>query len=413
MQDQPEHIAVVGAGHAAGQLLVSLRQRNYAGRITLVGDESWYPYQRPPLSKKFLLGELAVERLFVKPPSFYDDPGLSVRLGEEVGAIDTGAKALRTSRGDVVPYDSLVLATGASPRRLGLPGADLGGIHYLRSIGDVEAIRPGLVPGCRLTVIGAGYIGLEVAAVARMLGARVTVVEKLERVLSRVVSPAVSSFYEVEHRAQGVEFRLGADVLGFDGSRRVAAVRTSAGPVEADLVIVGIGVAPNTILAATAGLATDDGIVVDTRCRTTGEAIFAIGDCTNHPNPLLGRRLRLESVHNALEQAKTAAANLCGEALEYAQIPWFWSDQYDLKLQIAGISEGYDQTVLRGDPASRSFACLYLRQGRLLAVDAINRARDFMQAKPLIAAGAVIDPALLADANSALQDLPVISVRDS
>jgi len=409
MAESSGNIVIVGGGHAAGQLAVSLRQRNHPGRITLIGDERWYPYQRPPLSKKFLLGELAVERLYVKPPSFYEHPTFVVRLGERVDEIDRDARRIRTAGGEIVDYDSLVLATGASPRRLGVDGSTLPGIHYLRSIDDVNAIRPRLVPGCRLAVIGAGYIGLEVAAVARTLGATVTVVEKLERVLSRVVSPAVSAFYESEHRAHGVVFRLGTDVVGFEGSDHVTAVRTSAGRIEADTVIVGIGVTPNTGLATDAGLAVDNGIVVDAHCRTGDDSVYAIGDCTSHPNPLLGRNLRLESVHNALEQAKTAAANICGEPLEYAQVPWFWSDQYDLKLQIAGISDGYDQAILRGDPASRSFSCLYLQRGRLLAVDAINNARDFMQAKALIAARACIDPVLLADPGTALQEMPVLA----
>jgi len=402
------NIVIVGGGHAAGQLAVSLRQRRHPGRITLIGDETWYPYQRPPLSKKFLLGELAVERLYVKPPSFYEDPAFVVRLGERVDAIDRKERKVCTAAGDFVAYDNLVLATGASPRRLRVDGSTLAGIHYLRNIDDVNSIRPGLVRGCRLAVIGAGYIGLEVAAVARMLGATVTVIEKLDRVLSRVVSPAVSAFYESEHRAHGVDFRLGTDVIGFDGSDHVSAVRTSAGRIGADMVIIGIGVTPNTELAAAAGLAIDNGISVDAQCRTNDDSIYAIGDCTNHPNPLLGRNLRLESVHNALEQAKTAAANICGEPLEYAQVPWFWSDQYDLKLQIAGISDGYDQAILRGDPTSRSFSCLYLQRGRLLAIDAINHARDFMQAKALIAARSVFDPVLLADPATALQEMPVL-----
>jgi len=407
MPHREQHIVVVGAGHAAGQLVVSLRQHKHEGRITLIGDERWPPYQRPPLSKKFLLGELATERLFVKPLSFYDVPGVALRTGERVASIDRASKTVTTAAGESIGYDRLVIATGATPRRLDLPGAGLPGVHYLRNIDDVDTIRPALVPGCKLAVVGAGYIGLEVAAVARMLGAEVTVLEKLDRVLSRVVSPAVSSFYEAEHRTRGIEFRLGVDVKGFDGSERVTAVHTTAGAIAADLVVIGIGVIPATDLAAAAGLRTEDGILVDVHCRTDDEAVYAIGDCTNHPNPLFGRRLRLESVHNAVEQARTAAANLCGEPLEYVQVPWFWSDQYDLKLQIAGISAGYDQSILRGNPASGSFSCLYLRDGRLLAIDAINSARDFMQAKPLIAAGAMMAPAQLADPALALKDIPV------
>jgi 3-phenylpropionate/trans-cinnamate dioxygenase ferredoxin reductase subunit len=401
-----QKIVIVGAGHGAGQVAASLRQKKYAGKITLLGDESWFPYQRPPLSKKFLAGELPAERLFFKPPSFYDDADIDVRLDTRVIEIERDRKCITTHDGGSIGYDDLVLATGSRPRRLRLPGADLKGVHYLRSIDDVEAIRADMANSRRLVVIGAGYIGLEVAAVAAKMGLDVTVVEMEDRVMSRVVSPELSQFFQAVHTENGVAFRLSARVKGISGNGRVAGVVLDGEEtVAADIVIIGIGIAPNKELAADAGLATGDGIVVDDRCRTSDSCIYAIGDCTWHPNALLGTELRLESVHNALEQAKTAAANICGEDLRYAQVPWFWSDQYDLKLQIAGISWGYDQVILRGDPESRSFACLYLRDGELICVDAVNRPKEFMQSKPLIAAHAKIDPGKLADTDIDLKDM--------
>ena len=402
----PEKIVIVGAGHAAGQVVASLQQMKFSGDITLVGEEPWYPYQRPPLSKKFLAGELAAERLYVKPESFYADANVAALLDTRVDSIDREAKTIKTSAGEVLPYDTLVLALGAEPRHVDLPGASLQGVSYLRTISDVDKLRSELRNGCKLTIIGAGYIGLEVAAVASKLGAQVTVVEMLDRVMSRVVSPEISAFYDAEHRQHGVELMLNTKISRFCGDQHITAVELENGDqIETDLVLVGIGVIPNTGLAATADLAVNNGIVVDDHCRTSDPAIYAIGDCTLHPNALLGRDLRLESVHNALEQAKTAASNICGIDKHYAQIPWFWSDQYDLKLQIVGLSTGYDQVVIRGDMASRSFACLYLREQILIAVDAVNDPRDFVQAKTLIADNAIIDPDILAYTDIALKDM--------
>ena len=270
----------------------------------------------------------------------------------------------------------------------------------------MTAIRNQLANGTRLAIVGAGYIGLEVAAVASNMGADVTVIEMEDRVMSRVVSPALSEFYQKEHDSHGVGIVLSTGVTGFGGDGRVDAVKLSSGnQIAADLVVIGIGIVPNTELAADAGLEVDNGIVVDDHCRTSDPDIFAVGDCTQHPNDIYGCRMRLESVHNAVEQAKTAAGNICGEDVSYAQVPWFWSDQYDLKLQIAGLSKGYDQAIVRGDPVSRSFACLYLQDGALIAVDAVNSPKDFMQSKALIAAHAVIDPALLANTENELKNI--------
>lgn len=401
-----ETVLVIGAGHAAGQFVSTLRQKGWDGRIVLAGEEPWVPYQRPPLSKKYLAGELERSRLYFKPPGFYEDAHVDLHLSTRVTALDTAGRRAQLESGGSVDWDHCVIATGSRVLRLQAPGADLPGIHYLRTIDDVDGIRAHFAPGARLVVVGAGYIGLEVAAVAAAAGLDVTVLEMAERVMSRVVSPDVSEFYEAEHRRHGVHLRLGEGVSGFEGVDRVQAVTTAAGErVPADFVVVGIGIEPVTELAAGAGLPCDDGILVDEYCRTRADDVYAVGDCTRHPNGIYGRQLRLESVHNALEQAKTAAAGICGEAAPYNQVPWFWSDQYDLKLQIAGLAEGYDEMVMRGDPAARSFACFYLAGGRLLAVDAVNSPREFMLAKPLIAAAATPSPQALADPDVSLKDL--------
>jgi 3-phenylpropionate/trans-cinnamate dioxygenase ferredoxin reductase subunit len=401
-----KRVVIVGAGHAAGQLVATLKQLKFAGDITLIGEEPWYPYQRPPLSKKFLAGTLPAERLYVKPASFYSDPNISVLRNTRVESIDRARKTVKTRDGKSLPYDALVLAVGARPRQIELPGANLDGIYYLRTIGDVQDIRSRLTENCKLTIVGAGYIGLEVAAVASQLGAHVAVVEQLGRVMSRVVCPEVSSFYDAEHRRHGVNLLLGTAIGGFSGNGGIESVDLQNGDkLESDLVLVGIGVLPNTEIASQAGLSIDNGIVVNDRCQTEDPEIFAVGDCTNHPNALMGKRLRLESVHNALEQAKTAASNICGIDKQYAQIPWFWSDQYDLKLQIAGLSTGYDKVIIRGDMSTRSFACLYLHDDQLIAIDAINNPKDFVQSKALIANNAVIDAKILANPELALKDM--------
>ena len=401
-----QQTVIIGAGHAAGQLVTSLRQKGYAGNIVLLGDEPYLPYQRPPLSKKFLAGELPAERLFVKPPAFYDDQNIDVRLGTRVTAIDREAKTVETDAGDVVAYTTLVLATGAQVNRLSCPGAELNGIHYLRSIEDVDNIRADTQDGARVIIIGAGYIGLEVAAVLRELGSEVVVLETADRVMSRVVSPPVSAFFERIHREHGIDLRLSTGLQSFEGEQRFEAAMTTNGDrVEGDIAIVGIGISPNAGLAEAVGLDVNDGIVVDAHCRTSDPDIFAIGDCTRHPNAIYQRSLRLESVQNALEQAKTAAANIVGGDEVYDEAPWFWSDQYNLKLQIAGLSQGFDDYVLRGDPDDNSFSCAYLRDGKLIAIDCINAPKDFMLSKPLIKDGCVVDPEMLKDTSLTMRDM--------
>lgn len=401
-----DSVVIAGAGHGAGQIIASLKQHKFAGRIVLIGEESHLPYQRPPLSKKYLAGELTAERLHFKPASFYEDPQIDVRLNTRIDAIDRDAHQVRTSEGEPIAYDKLILAIGSRVRRVSVPGSQLPGVHYLRSIDDVDAIRDGIASSKRLVIVGAGYIGLEVAAVCRKLGLDVTVIEMQDRVMSRVVSANVSDFFQLEHTNQGVKLLLSTGLEAFAGRRRLKLVITDTGhTIRADLVVVGVGIVPNTELAAAADLDVDNGIVVNDQCQTGDPDVYAIGDCTSHPNSIFAERMRLESVHNALEQAKTAASNICGVESHYSQVPWFWSDQYDLKLQIAGLSRGYDQVVLRGDPSSKSFACLYLKDGVLIAIDAINAARDFVQSKALIAKRAVVDVESLADADVAIKDL--------
>jgi 3-phenylpropionate/trans-cinnamate dioxygenase ferredoxin reductase subunit len=399
-------ILIAGGGHAAGQTIVSLRQGGFGGRLVMAGEEPYLPYQRPPLSKKFLAGEVEVDRLLLRHGQFYAEHGVDVRLGTRVNRIDRAAQTASLSDGETVAYRALVLATGSQVRRVALPGAELHGVHYLRTIADVEAIREGFRPGASLVVVGAGYIGLEVAAVAVAHGLHVTVVELAERVMARIDAPVVSDFFARVHRDAGVAIRCGTGVSAFRGNGRVRAVVTSGGEeLPADLVIVGVGVLPTVDLARDAGLPCENGIVVDEYCRTADPHILAVGDCTNHPNPLLGQRLRLESVHNAQEQAKTAAATILGRLEAYAQVPWFWSDQYDLKLQIVGLSSGADQTVVRGDPDSRTFAAFFLAGGRLTAVYAINSPREFMLSKRLIAAGVRPDPSVLADTGMPFKEI--------
>ena len=399
-------IVIVGAGHAAGQLIASLGQLKFAGKITLIGEESYLPYQRPPLSKKYLSGDVPAERLLFKPPSFYDTENIEIRLNTCVAAIDRDLQTVLTSSGETIAYDALVLALGSRVRQLTVPGSNLPGVHTLRTIDDVDAIRASLERGKHLAIAGAGYIGLEVAAVARQLGQDVTVFEMAERVMSRVVSPEISDFYQIEHTSRGVRLRLATRLKAIHGDSRAERLETSDGElIDVDSVVVGIGIVPNVELAEDAELHVDDGIVVNDRCQCSDPRIYAIGDCTAHPNGVYQRQVRLESVHNALEQAKTAANNLCGQDSHYSDVPWFWSDQYDLKLQIAGLSSGYDRVIIRGTPSERAFSCLYIRDDRLIAIDAVNTPRDFVQAKALIAEQRTIGDLDLANADRTLKDL--------
>jgi len=393
-----ETIVTVGAGHGGAHIVESLRTGGFAGRLILIGDERHLPYERPATSKEFLAGAIEFDRVFLKHGRFYDEKNIELMLDTRVTAIDRKAKMLSFADGAKLAYDKLILATGARARTLHVPGADLGGIFYLRSLADSQAIGAHLRPGRRLVIVGGGYIGLEVAATATKLGCRVTVVEALERLLGRVVAFEVAAFYDRTHREAGVDIHYKVAIECFTGEGTVNGVRlTDGSEIPADLVVVGIGAAPNTELAAAAGLAVENGIVVDDCGRTADPAVYAIGDATNHPNALLGKRLRLESVPAAMGQARAVASAILGSPKPFNELPWFWSDQYDLKLQIAGLSEVGDQVVLRGDPATRRFATYYLREGVVVAVNAISTGKDFIGGRKLIAERRMVDSARLAD----------------
>jgi len=402
-----ERIVIVGAGQAAVQAVDTLRRRGFAGKLTLIGAEQWPPYQRPPLSKKYLAGALERERLLIRPAGFFADHAVTTHFGARVTDIAPRERHVRLDDGTVVPFDALMLATGSHPRRLPVPGAGLEGVHYLRTIGDADRIRADCGSGRRLLIVGGGYIGLEVAATVRELGLQVTVLEMAERVMNRVTCPEVSAFYAAEHARHGVQIRCNERVRAFhgDASGRVRSVLTDAGSeYPADSVLVGVGVAPADELAKAAGLDCENGVVTEAHCRTSHEAIYAAGDCASHLNRQYGRHLRLESVDNAFEQGTTVALNLMGNETLHDKLPWFWSDQYDLKLVIVGVAQGYDTVVMRGAPAARSFSACYLRAGELIAIDTVNSPKDQMAARKLIAAHARPQLDRLADPAIALRD---------
>jgi 3-phenylpropionate/trans-cinnamate dioxygenase ferredoxin reductase subunit len=403
-----ERIVIAGGGQAAAQAVDTLRRKGFTGTLVLIGEEPWLPYQRPPLSKKYLAGALERERLLLRPAHFYESHAVETRLGRRVEEISRREQRLRLDDGSTVAYDALLIATGSRPRQLTAPGTDLDGVHLLRTIADVERIRAGWAAGKRLVIVGGGYIGLEVAATARELGLEVTVLEMADRVMNRVVCPEISSFYEAEHSRHGVRLLCNSKVralAAIPGSSRVRAVVTADGEEHAaDCVVLGCGAVPADELAAAAGLACENGVVVDERCRTSDPSIFAAGDCSNHPSLRYGRRLRLESVDNAFEQGASAALNMLGLAIAHDKVPWFWSDQYDLKLIIIGVSQGYDAVVMRGDPATHAFSACYLRGGELIAVDAVNSPKDQMAARKLIAARARPSVDKLADPGVPMKD---------
>lgn len=400
-----ETFIIAGAGQCAGQAVATLRQDGFKGRVVLVGEEPHPPYQRPPLSKRFLSGELPLERVYLRPLAFYESNDVELRLNTKVECIHRNERRVDLDDGAALQYDKLLLATGSRPRELDLPGVNLPGIHYLRRISDAEHIQKHLKPGKKMIVVGGGYIGLEVTAVGIQAGLDVTVLEMQDRILNRVTSPTMSDYVATIHRENRVDIRCNVQLEGFEGPDRVERVVCSDGKLDADLVVIGIGILPNVELAEAAGLECNNGIRVDEYCRTADENIFAAGDCTNHPNSLLGRRLRLESVHNAMAQGKTAAANLGGERRVYAETPWFWSDQYDVKLQIAGLSEGFDQLVQRGNMEDKSFVLFYLEDGVLIAADAVNNPRDFMACRNLVSQKLRIAPERLSDTTVTMQEM--------
>jgi 3-phenylpropionate/trans-cinnamate dioxygenase ferredoxin reductase subunit len=402
------HIVIAGAGHAGGSAAAMLRQLGWLGAITLIGEEPIPPYQRPPLSKAWLTGEATAESLALRPAKFYPEATIELRLKTRVTGIDRAAKTVALSDGTALPYDFLILALGARARRLPLPGADLAGVLELRSAADAERLKAVLRPGAKLAVIGGGYIGLEAAASARMLGAEVTIVERETRVLARVACPILSDFFERFHRGRGVAIEVDAQVAALEGSTgHITGVRLGDGRlIPCDAALIGVGAAANDELARDAGLTCHNGIAVDLAARTDDPAIFAIGDCTSRPLPLYERAGRLESVPNALEQAKQAAALICGKPPPVPEVPWFWSDQYDLRLQIAGMPFDATEIVVRGDLAAGKFALFHLTaDGTVQAVEAVNAATEFMGGRRIIARRKRLTRARIEDMSVSMQEL--------
>ncbi len=401
-------VVIVGTGHGGAQAAIALRQQGFEGSILMIGRDRMPPYERPPLSKEYLAGEKPVERLLIRPEAFWADKQIELMLGQSVTKIDPEAHEVQLGSGERIGYGKLIWSAGGDARRLSCPGAHLNGVHAVRDMRDVDNLLADLADGAQhFVVIGGGYIGLEAAAVLRKLGRDVTLVEAENRVLNRVAGEDLSNFYEAEHRKHGVDIRLGVGVERLSGEDRVTGVVLSDGEeIPCDAVVVGIGIVPAVGPLIAAGAAGANGVDVSDNCHTSLEQVYAIGDCAAHANPWAdGAVIRLESVQNAHDMATTAAKSICGDPQPYTAFPWFWSNQYDLRLQTAGLSIGYDNTVLRGDPEDRSFSVLYLKDGKLIAVDAVNRTKDYVQGRKLVEARVEVDPADLADTEKPLKDL--------
>ena len=401
-------IVIVGAGHGGAQCAIALRQNGFTGTIAMIGRESEPPYERPPLSKEYFAREKSFDRLYIRPPAFWGEKDVHLILSTEVTAVDASAHSLTLSDGTSFTYGQLVWAAGGDPRKLTCPGADLAGVHAVRTRQDCDQLMGEIDGGVKnIAVIGGGYIGLEAAAVLTKLGCKVTLLEALPRVLARVAGPELSAFYEAEHRAHGVDLRTGVGVEALLGDGRVTGVLLADGTtIPADAVIVGIGIVPAVGPLLAAGAEGPAGIAVDDHCRTSLPDIFAIGDCVAFACDYAdGTVMRVESVQNANDQATCVAKAICGAPAAYHAFPWFWSNQYDLKLQTAGLSVGYDATVLRGDMATRSFSVIYLKQGRVIALDCVNSAKDYVQGRKLVEARLCPDVAKLADTEVALKEL--------
>ena len=402
-------VVIVGTGHGGAQAAIALRQHGHEGSIMMIGRDDAPPYERPPLSKEYLAGDKGFERIMIRPEKFWADKDITLRLGAAVTAIDPVRHTVTLSDGGQVTYRKLIWSGGGDPRRLPVPGAVLPGVFYVRDKADADAMMRALESGAkRAVVIGGGYIGLEAAAVLRKLGCEVVLVEMLDRLLARVAGAELSTFYADEHRRQGVDVRLSTGVHSVLGEGKVTGVRLDTGEeVPCDMVVVGIGIVPAVAPLIAAGAAGSNGVDVDFCCRTTLDDVYAIGDCAAHANDFAdGAVIRLESVQNAHDMANTVAKAIMGEKEPYHALPWFWSNQYDLKLQTAGLSLGFDQTVLRGDPAERKFTVIYLKAGKPIAFDCVGTMKDYVQARKLLESGVgKIDPALLADPDVALKDL--------
>lgn len=402
-------IVIVGTGHGGAQAAIALRQNGFAGSIAMIGRDSEPPYERPPLSKEYLAGEKPFERICIRPPQFWADKDIALHLRTAVVAVDAAAHEIVLSDESRIGYGQLIWAAGGDPRRLSCPGADLAGVHSVRTRADVDRMMAELEAGARrAVVVGGGYIGLEAAAVLRKLGCEVTLVEALPRVLARVAGEELSRFYEEEHRAHGVDVRLEAAVDRIEGDgERVTGVGLGSGEViPADLVVVGIGIVPSVGPLIAAGAAGANGVDVDELCRTSLPDIYAIGDCAAHANRYAaGAVIRLESVQNANDMATTAAKAICGNPQPYDAVPWFWSNQYDLRLQTVGLSIDHDETVLRGDPAERKFSIVYLKESRVIALDCVNATKDYVQGRKLVEAGTKPEREALADTEISLKAL--------
>ncbi len=400
-------VVIVGGGHGGAQAALALRQQGFAGSVAIVGRETEPPYERPPLSKEYFAGEKAFERLYIRPPAFWADKQVDLLLGCEVEAIDAPTKQLMLTNGTSLGYGTLIWAAGGDPRKLSCSGNDLGGVHSVRTRADVDAMIAEMPDVDHVVVIGGGYIGLEAAAVLTKLGKRVTVLEALPRLLARVAGEALSDFFAAEHRAHGVDLRTDAQVVALEGEARVSHVVLAGGDrIACDMVIVGIGIVPSVAPLAAAGAETGNGVAVDEYCRTSLADVYAIGDCAAHANDFAdGATIRLESVQNANDQANVVARHIAGDPQPYAATPWFWSNQYDLKLQTVGLSTGHDQAITRGDPATRSFSVVYLKQGRVIALDCVNMVRDYVQGRKLVEQRAAPSPNQLADPAVPLKEL--------
>jgi 3-phenylpropionate/trans-cinnamate dioxygenase ferredoxin reductase subunit len=401
-------VVIVGAGHGGAQAAIALRQNGFTGTVVMIGREPEPPYERPPLSKEYFAREKTFDRLYIRPPAFWEEKEIELVLNVEVTGVDPQAKVLTLSNGDSLTYGSLIWATGGDPRRLPVPGGDLAGVHAVRTRADCDQLMGEIDGGVKnIAVIGGGYIGLEAAAVLTKLGVKVTLLEALPRVLARVAGPELSAFYEAEHRAHGVDLRTEVSIASLEGEGRVTGVKLGDGSViPADAVIVGIGIVPAVGPLIAAGAAGGNGVDIDELCRTSLPDVFAVGDCAAFACDFAdGTVMRVESVQNANDQATCVAKQLCGEAKPYHAFPWFWSNQYDLRLQTAGLSVGYDATVVRGDPANRSFSVIYLKNGRVIALDCVNMVKDYVQGRKLVEAKVSPDLAKLADADVPLKEL--------
>ena len=408
MTNKTFDVLIVGAGHAGAHTAASLRGVGFTGSIAMLSNEPDLPYERPPLSKDYLARTKPFERMLLRPAQFWAERSIEILTEQCVVAVDAAARSVRTTAGDVFEYGSLVWATGGRARQLSCAGATLAGVHAVRTRADVDRLTAGLESAQRVVILGGGFIGLEVAAVLSKTGRSIALLEALPRVLARVSGEAISRFYEAEHRAHGIELRTGVAVDCIEGAEgKVTGVRLAQGEVlAADVVIVGIGILPNVEPLMVAGAAASNGVHIDEWCRTSLDNVYAIGDCAAHENAFAaGARIRLESVQNAHEQGATVAKTLSGQPTPYRSVPWFWSEQYDLRLQTVGIATGHDAVVLRGDPATRSFSVAYLRQGCIAALDCVNAPRDYVQGRKLVTAAAQVDAAQLADASVALKDL--------